>query len=274
VWTAGRYRATSTTTSRLALLLAMISLTIGAVLGVLLGLFIANGSVPGLNQDQAGALAGAHPPAMLIDYLVLAGAAVTHWVLDGPERRLGPVVAWSLFVSGVIANIAFIFDIDALIQVFSVLEVVAIVLFIVLMWPRIKPSAWTNGGLVNFGRMAVVFLAVGIGLLVYTVQLFVSGELDPEAGTGPIGVLLAFDHSMFVGVMSNALFAAVGSEATQSRGLTAVMWGISAGLGVFLVGLVADVPVLIAIGAPLMGISLLIGIFQLLTGLRSQPVTA
>jgi hypothetical protein len=87
-------------------------------------------------------------------------------------------------------------------------------------------------------------------------------------------VLLAFDHSMFVGVMSNALFAAVGSEAAQSRGLIAVMWGINAGLGVFLVGLVADVPALIAVGAPVMGISLLIGVYLLLTGLRSQPVTA
>ncbi len=273
-WTAGRYRSTPTTTSRLALLLAMISLTIGAVLGVLLGLFIANGSVPGLTQDQAGSLAGAHPPAMLIGYLVLAGAAVTHWVLGGPERRLGPVIAWGLFASGIIANVAFIFEIEALIQVFSALEVVAIVLFIVLMWPRIKPEAWTNGGLVNFGRMAVVFLAIGIGLLVYTVQLVVSGQLDPESGTGPIGVLLAFDHAMFVGVMTNALFGVVGSEAMQSRGFTAVMWGINIGLVIFLVGLVADVSVLIAVGAPLMGIALLSGIYMLLVGMRSQPITA
>ncbi len=272
-WTAGRYRKTATTTSRLALLLAMISLTIGAVLGVLLGLFIANGSVPGLTQEQAGALAGAHPPAMLIGYLVLAGVAVSHWVLNGRDTRLGYVVAWGLFVSGVIANIAFIFEIEALIQVFSLLEVVAILLFIVLMWPQIRPDAWRDGGSSNFGRMAVVFLAVGIGLLVYTVQLVVSGQLDPETGAGPIGVLLAFDHAMFVGVMTNALFAIVGTEATESRGRLAIMWGVNIGLAVFLVGLVADVPVLIAIGAPLMGLALLAGIYVLLTGMRLQPAS-
>ncbi|HKZ24235.1 MAG TPA: hypothetical protein VJ398_00410, partial [Acidimicrobiia bacterium] len=62
-WVMGRYRNTPTTTARLALMLATISVTLGAVLGVLLGLFIANGKLPGLGQETASNLAGAHPPA-------------------------------------------------------------------------------------------------------------------------------------------------------------------------------------------------------------------
>jgi hypothetical protein len=73
------------------MLLATISLTLGAVLGVLLGLFIANGSLPGLSTETAESLAGAHPESMLIGYLILAGVAVTGWLLDGPNTRLSRV---------------------------------------------------------------------------------------------------------------------------------------------------------------------------------------
>ena len=84
-WVVRTYRASEQTTAQLALYLAMISLTIGAILGVLLGIFVANGSIPGLSTDRAAALAGAHPAAMLIGYLILAGVAISHWVLKGGQ---------------------------------------------------------------------------------------------------------------------------------------------------------------------------------------------
>lgn len=258
-WVVRRYRTSRRTTYQLAIYLAMISVTIGAILGVLLGLFIANGSIPGLSTEMAGNLAGAHPPAMLIGYLILAGVAVTDWLLNGPEGRLGVIVPWALFLAGIVANISLIFNIEPLIQVFSLLEVIAIILYIVRMWPRVKPSAWTVGGSANFARLSVVFLAVGIALLVYVVQLFVSGQLDPEAGTGPLGVLIAFDHAMFIGVMTNALFAAIGSTANTSVS-PLVMWGTNLGLVGFLAGLVADSAILKRISTPIMGAALLIGI--------------
>lgn len=276
IWVGGRYNASRKTTYQTGIYLAMISLTIGAVLGVLLGLYIANGSLPGLSTEMAGNLAGAHPPAMLIGYLVLAGVAITDWQLNGPEGRLGGIVVWGLFVAGIVANISFIFNIEPLIQVFSVLEVVAIVLYLVRMWPRVKPSTWSGGGSSNFGRLSVLFLAVGIGLLVYVVQLFVSGALDPEAETGPIGVLTAFDHAMFIGVMTNALFASVAASA--GGGVSPiVMWGTNLGLIGFLAGLVADSAILKRISTPIMGAALLIGIFMYLGKLgssRAEPVTA
>ncbi|MDP3983545.1 MAG: hypothetical protein Q8Q52_00875 [Acidimicrobiia bacterium] len=274
VWVAGCYRRTPSTTPRLALLLAMVSLMIGAILGVLLGLFIANGSVPGLSQESAAALAGAHPPAMLIGYLILAGVAVADWVLGGAEKRSGPIVAWSLFVAGILVNIAIIFDIEPLIQVATLLEVVAIILFLVRMWPQVKPSSWGGGGSDNFGRMSVIFLAVGIGLLVYLVQLLVSGQLDPETDTGNIGVLLAFDHSMFVGVMTNALFAAVGKLGGRSGSPRLVVWGVNLGLIAFLVGLVGEITVLKQIGSPIMGVALLAGIYLLIVQLKPPSQAA
>jgi hypothetical protein len=269
VWVAGRYRVSQKTTAQLALYLAVVSLTIGAILGVLLGLFIANGSLPGLDNDRAAMLAGAHPAAMLIGYLILAGVAVSHWVLNGGQGILGRLVAWALFVAGLLANIAFIFDlVQELSPIFSGLQVLAIIAYIIHMWGRIKPSAWVAGGGTNFGRMAVLGLVVGIGLLVYVVQLFTSGQLDPETGTGPVGVLTAFDHAMFIGVMTNALFAAITARSTLTAGATRlVLWAVNTGVVLFLIGLVSDTVVLKRIGTPILGVALLFAIFSYWRGL-------
>lgn len=274
VWVSRRYTALERSTARLGMLLAMISLTLGAILGVLLGLFIAQGSLPGMDEAQAANLAGAHPVAMLVGYLILAGAAIAHWILGGREGTLGKAVVWLLFVAGIIANISFIFDIEVLIQVFSALQVVAIVLFIVHMWPSIAPAAWSEeGGGQPFARMSVIFLVVGIALLVYTVQLFVSGELNPETGEGPVGVLIAFDHSMFIGVMTNALLATV----VRLMGAVTdriVLWAVNGGLLIFLVGLVSDSSAIKRIGAPVMGLALLYAIYVYWRQLGSRAKAA
>lgn len=273
VWVSRRYSLVERTTSRLALLLAVVSLTIGAVLGVLLGLFIARGSIPGLSTDTAASLAGAHPPAMLIGYLILAGVAIADWLLAGPEGRSGRIVAWALFLAGVLVNISFIFEVEALIQISTLFEVVAIVMFIVRMWSRIKPAEWdaTDN---DFARLSVLFLGVGIALLVYVVQLFISGELNPETGEGPIGVLLAFDHTMFIGVMTNVLFA-VTARVGRGGYSPVVMWAVNGGLVLFLAGLVLDVAILKQVGAPVMGLGLLYGIWLYLRSLQvSEPAAA
>lgn len=272
-WVTRRYRSSEKTSGQLGIQLAMVSLTIGAILGVLLGLFIANGEIPGLSEDVASSLAGAHPPAMLIGYLVLAGAAIVHWLLDGPGSKAGYIVMWALFLGGIAANLAFILDTDALVQVATLLEVVAIITFTVHMWGRIKPSTWRGQGAQNFARLSAVFLLIGVGLLVYVVQLFVSGELDPETETGPVRVLLAFDHAMFIGVMTNALFALVGR--TASGGRTAQLpWVVNTGVAIFLVGLVADSDILVRIGAPIMGLALVYGIYVFLTRMRSPQIVS
>jgi hypothetical protein len=256
VWTWGRFKTSAKSTAQLGVLLAMISLTIGAVLGVLLGLFIARGSVPGLSNETAAAIAGAHPPAMLIGYLVLAGAAIVHWLLDGSQSMAGRVVVWALFLGGIVVNFAFILDIEQLIQVATLLEVVAIITLIIHLRSQLKPESWRGGGSANFARLAALFLLVGIGLLVYVVQLFISGELNPETGEGPIRVLTAFDHAMFIGVMTNALFALI-ANLSRSGANRVAMWGVNAGLVVFLLGLALDVAILRRIGAPVMGLALL-----------------
>ncbi len=74
VWFINAYRAyESASAARLGLLLGWISLLIGAVFGVILGLYTSNGEVPGLDDETAARFADAHPPAMVIGYLLVAG---------------------------------------------------------------------------------------------------------------------------------------------------------------------------------------------------------
>ncbi|HJU80703.1 MAG TPA: hypothetical protein VJ796_03040 [Acidimicrobiia bacterium] len=269
VWTAGRYRASEKSTAHLAIYLTVVSLVIGAILGVLLGLFIANGSLPGFSVERAASLGGAHPVSMLIGYLILAGVAITAWQLNGANSRVGRAVAWMLFAAGLIAIASFIFNIEELTQVFSLLQVIAIVTYLVIMWRHLRPGSTGS----PFARMAVVFLAVGIGLLVYVVQLFVSGTLDPETGSGPLGVLIAFDHAMFIGVMTNALLAVIAGFAgwTPNRIL---VWAVNIGVAGFIVGLMIDSSLLKRIFTPILGLALLWAIFTAVPALSRRSALA
>lgn len=264
-WVWARRASTPRTVPTLALLLALVSLVIGAILGVMLGWFIARGSIPGLDVETAGNVAAAHPAAMLAGYLLLAGIAIAEWRLsDRPaltsEARMGVATAWALFIAGIIFNIAIIFSIDALIQVASMLQVLSVVVFVIRMWRHLTPAAWRGAGTTVYAKLSVVYLVIGIGLLVYVVQLVVAGELDPEAGEGPLGVLIAFDHAMFLGVMTNALFAGLALGAAYDTVQRVVVWGVNVGLLGFLVGLVTDEAVLKRIFTPIMGLALIMAV--------------
>jgi hypothetical protein len=260
----------------LAMFLALISLVIGAVLGVILGLFIARGSVPGIDTETASNLGAAHPAAMLTGYLLLAGIAIAEWRLsDRPtlasESKVGSGTAWALFVAGVLFNLAFILDIEAFIQVASLLQVIAVVAFVSRMWRYLTPNAWRGAGVSVYAKLSVVYLAIGVALLVYVVQLFVSGELNPETGEGPVGVLLAFDHAMFLGVMTNVLFAGLAMGLAYDTAQRIVVWGVNVGLAGFLIGLIADQQTVKRVFTPVLGVALILAVFVFL---RPREVAA
>lgn len=274
-WVTGRRGQARKSVPALGLYLALISLLIGAVLGVLLGLFIANGSLPGLSDDMARNLAGAHPPAMLAGYLILAGFAVAEWRLESPaalvsESKPGTAAVWALFVAGLTFNVAFIFEVDPLLQVASLLQVIAVIVFVVRMWAHLKPAAWRREGPVTYARWSVVFLVVGIALLVYLVQLFASGQLDPETGEGT-HLLLAFDHALFIGLMTNALFSITGATVAWDRIQRIVVWAINIGLIGFIVGLVMESATMKQVFSPIMGVALIAGVFFHLTADDRAP---
>jgi hypothetical protein len=279
VWFVAAYRAYPTSSAaRLGLLLAWISLLIGSVFGIMLGLFTANGSVPGLDDEVAARFADAHPPAMVIGYLLVAGFAVVEWLLhDDDEGRGGSIQMWLLFVAGLIINIAFVTGKDE--ELAGPANLLMIAAGLMLLWrsrSMLLPDGWRGVGVGLFPRFAMLFLVAYLGLLTVLVSWIVRDVVDFDALTeSQEGLLLAFDHTMFIGVMTNVLFGVVALRVVSPSTALAnkVLWvGVNIGLAGFALGLITTTALLKQIFAPIMGISLLFALAMYLRELTSAEV--
>jgi predicted membrane protein len=96
------------------------------------------------------------------------------------------------------------------------------------------------------------------------------------------GLLIASDHAVFIGVMTNAvlgllMYAAERRGAAPSALAQVVFWGVNIGLVGFLVGLIGEVTILKQVFTPIMGTALLIAIVAFILALRSsepEPMAA
>jgi hypothetical protein len=279
VWIVGAYRAyPGASAARLGLLLAWISLLIGAVFGIILGLFTADGSVPGLDDETAGRIADAHPPAMVIGYLLVAAFAVIEWMLhDDDPGRAGFVQMWLLFVAGLVINIAFVTGTDE--QLAGPANLLMIAAGLMLLWRSrhmLAPDGWRGAGAALFPRFAMFFLIVYLVLLTVLVSWIIRDVVDFDALTeSQEGLLLAFDHTMFIGVMTNAVFGVLAARLSSPRTLLAnrvLWWGANIGLAGFALGLITTTAALKQIFAPIMGLSLLLALAVYLGELRSATI--
>ena len=272
VWTWRTYLAGERSLPRLGLALALTTFTYGAIVGVLLQVgFAANAViVPG---DGIGAHAG----AMTFGYLVLAGMAIAEWRVLGTTGipRGGIVQIGALFLGGLILSLALL---TGQAQVggglYLLAQLVAVVLFLVRVVPRAVRGI---GGREGEGHLALasVWIVVALALFMYLVSQFMANP-DPNA-INP-GLLVGSDHSVYIGVITNSVFAVLaailGARAGSWAVRAVVQWGMNLGLIVFVIGLVSDTQVLKQVGAPTMGVCLLLGlaVYGLgLAGARSDP---
>jgi hypothetical protein len=267
---------TASSVARYGLLLAWVSLLVGAVLGIVLGIYSSQGEVPGLADDTAARLADAHPPAMVIGFLVLAGMAVIEWLIR-PVRSLGED-RWGaaqmsiIFVAGILINVAFIIDSEALLGPANGMEILGVIILVARLWRHLVPSALAEGGTATYGRLSILFLILDLAVLTYLVSKVMAGTIDFDAPSeADLGLILTLDHLMFIGVMTNALFGAI-AVAVRGGALAVVdrivMWGTNVGLVGFALGLITTTQVLKRISAPVMGTALLVGIVIYLSELQ------
>jgi hypothetical protein len=256
------------TVARLGFLLAFLSLLIGTVVGVLLGVYAARGPVPGISVTTGNALAEAHPAAMVIGFLLLAAFSMIEWLLgDQPtfESFAGVVQMWLLFVSGLVVTVAFLMRLeDTLLAPASAAMITAVLMMVIRHRRALAPAAWWSPGTSAYPRVALLFLGAYLVLFLVIVFEITHGRMyfapnnDQERG-----LIVAFDHVMFIGVMTNVLFGALASAFHRSRAMVVdriLLWGANAGLVGFAAGLLLVEALPKRIFAPIMGTALLIGI--------------
>ena len=111
----------------------------------------------------------------------------------------------------------------------------------------------------------------------YFVRLVGSYADDFEAA--PLGQILVLNHLMFVGVMTNAIFALMSVACSARRELwswadNVIPVGVNVGLAGFVAGLLADEAVLKQISTPIMGGAILLGIAVFTARLQTRAAVA
>jgi hypothetical protein len=259
----------------IAVALALTTFAYGAIFGVVLQIGFAT-STTLLPGDGIGA----HAATMTTSYLMLAGMGLVEWRLRGTRDvpRSGLVQIGALFLGGAILAASLLFSIDLKIGggLNILCEFVAVAIFIKRLWPTALRADW----LAPDGRRHVAFAALVIpfsmAILVILIAKAASSN-DPTAV--PVGLLIAFDHSVFIGVITNTTFGLIyaltddlPAEAAWLRHLAFA--GLNAGMIVFLIGLIADSSLIKEIGSPIMGLSALLGLWILARRLWTSDLRA
>ncbi|MEK7292667.1 MAG: hypothetical protein AAB018_02470 [Actinomycetota bacterium] len=258
VWVVAQSRHVILSVPRLGVLAGVGTLAVGAVLGVLLGL------------EQAGTIdfmpsgaSSAHPATMVVGFLIPMGMALAEWRLvpqsvNVVADRRGRIQIAAPFLGGISLMVGALLDVTPLIGLSLPLEIIGIVVFIRRLRAPMKVVDWIRGHWDRGSVATTIFLTADIALLVYLIVRY-KGEVDDA----PPHLLLALDHMMFIGVMTNSLFGLVDNAAKHRRWPRIdnwVFWTMNIGLVVFAFGLLIDVTMFKRIGAPFMGTAILVGI--------------
>ena len=256
----------SLTVPRLSILLAAVNLVIGGFLGVILGLAYA-----GL-FELSSEIAGAHPAMMVVGYLILAGVGLDEQLLggDGTERRgrLGTWQASSFFIAGIALVLGILLNFQPLLGLNLLGEVIGVAIVLVRLRRRIAGAGWSSAGPQRHGAASILWLIPAVGLIVYLIANYID-DFDQV----PVRLLLALDHATFVGILTNAILGLLLVATATRRTIWAwadqlVFWGVNLGLVGFVIGLIADAPVLKRISTPVMGTAILLGLLTAATRLR------
>ena len=275
LWALRAHRGTTWNVAQFGMALSLLFLVIGAVLGIALGLQLAEVEiVPPENAEQLG---GAHPAAMVVGYVILAGTALIEWLLrreDTPslsDSKAGVVQMSLIFLAGVLAMLGVLLDNQAMLQANVPLEVIGLIILIWRLRSYLAPSQWRGPVPGMMARTAVIGLILGIALFAYVVSLFVSGAEFEEIAPW----LVAVDHINFIMVMTNLIFAMMATASVVAETANRVIyWGVNTGILGFAVGLFTENATLKRIFTPILGVALLYGIYTYLTAKETRPVVA
>lgn len=265
-WLIGRLPQVRMTVPRFAVIGGIATLVIGSTIGVLLQIELATKAVlvPG---DPIIAHAG----AQVTGYLVLVAMGIVEWQLRGTNRLTWPgaIQVGLLFVGGMIVVAAGLVNNPMLAGAFIPVEIIALGFFLVRVGPSLVRIRWAElAPLRHFGA-AAIFIVVNVLLTVTAIAIFVSSKQLP------FGILIGGDHAIFVGVMTNSLFALLQMLTADRRAVwpwadQLIFWGLNLGVAGFILTLATSQEALEKFLTPFMGAAILLAILTYTVRLRSE----
>ncbi len=273
-WAVTMARTAPVSVPQWGLLAALATSVTGGVLGVLYGILIASRGdakvLPAGGED-------AHPATMVVGFLVPVGLALVEWWLRPDEARVPATRAgfWQmalLFLGGFTLMLGVLLDAVPLIMLNLPFEIIAIGIFLRRNWASLRSVGWGEGRPSPFLAAATVAVIWNLGMLIYLLSKY-ADDFD----AAPDRLLLALDHTMFIGVLTNALFAQLLFATARQGGLLAgadkvVFWLVNVGLAGFWFGLVLDEAWPKQAFTPLMGLGILLGVGVFLARLQADKV--
>ena len=268
-WVVVRARQLTLTTVHLGFLAAVATSVIGGVIGVLLATEIATGE----NVLTDGG-SDAHPATMVVGFLIPVGMALAEWGLRGsdlePAGRLGRWQVALPFVGGLLLGGGLLFDVDALPPLATLIELGGVAIFFKRLWQPMRAVVWSERSSGRYAAASAVAIIANIIFLNYLVGAN-EGDIDNVA----THQILALDHTMFVGVLTNAIFALLLIAAPRAsrwpRLDDVVFIGMNVALVGFVVSLLAESTWLMRIATPVLGVCILAGLLDRTLALLGRP---
>jgi len=239
---------------------ALLTAAIGATVGMLLGLERVIGEfLPLPAFDRVGAHTG-----MMDTYLFLVASAIVEWKTRKDAQRwswagLAQALLW--MVGAVLVPIAYFLNIvEQILPIFGLMLLQGMIIFIFRYAWRALVKLPVGGGVKPWVFFGTLWLIIYMVLFLYAV-VGTGGEFSVL----PTWFFAVFIHAGFVGMMTNLIVAVVASRGEEganvlSWGEPVSMWTINLGILIF-VGLKISAD--IRIGAIVMGIGILLGVFTM-----------
>jgi hypothetical protein len=269
VWVVVRARSVVLSTVHLGFLAAVATSVVGGVLGVLLATKIATGRdvLPSGGED-------AHPATMVVGFLIPVGMALAEWGLHGsslaPAGRLGRAQIGLPFLGGLLLGLGLLADIDPLPPLATLVELAGVVIFLIRMMPSLRQVRWAERAPGRFAAASSLAIVANIIFINYLAAAN-GGDFDKV----PDRQFLALDHMMFIGVLTNAIFAMLILATPHRKRLqdvdVFVFVGLNVGLVGFVVSFLSNTVWLERIATPLLGAAIILGLIEHGLGLGASP---
>ncbi len=245
---------------RLGVFLAFVTLIVGSTLGVLVQIELAarNAFLP------EGAIGG-HASAQVGGYLVLFALSAIEWRLRGADgvSWAGRIQVLLLFIGGLLLAVGVLFNIQPLLGSFIPLDLIALAIFLVRIGPRILSVRWTVPDGARHYAIAGPWAVVNLLLTIWFIVLFIGANGDFSKVNN--GILIAADHSIFLGVMTNMAFGLMHDFAKDRPQVwpwaeQVIFWVLNIALTGFVVSLIAQAQWAEKFFTPFQGLAILVGI--------------